>query len=514
MEMDMSTAANNVTRGSQSQKTNAAPAAPQRYTGFDGQYIGGSWRSGKQGGTEIDRDPYSGETIAEIAMANKDDLDDAYRSAAKAQIEWAAALPSERSAVMIRALAIMEARHEEIVDWLIRESGSTQVKAELEWQSVYALTREAASFPHRVEGRILPLDEPGKESRAYRQPLGVIGVISPWNFPMHLSNRSVGPALALGNGVVLKPAEDTPVTGGLLIAKIYEEAGLPPGLLNVVIGPIDEIGDPFTLHPVPQFISFTGSTRIGRHIGGLAMSGPQIKRIALELGGNAPCVVLDDADVAHAARASVVGRFLHQGQICMSTNRIIVDAKVYDEFVDQFATHVKTLKYGDPKDPAVSIGPVINQKQLKAHIVHIEGARAAGAHQLIGGEPEGQVLPPHVFVDVENDMQVAQDEMFGPIVSIIKVSGEAEALRVANDTQYGLSSAVFTRDKERGLKFALGVQAGMTHINDHSVDDTPTGPFGGEKNSGLGRFGGEWIIHEFTRDHWVTIRHEPGGYSF
>jgi aldehyde dehydrogenase (NAD+) len=484
------------------------------YSGFNGQYISGTWRPGKQGGIREDTDPYSGDTLAEIVLANVDDLDEAYRSAAKAQIGWAALLPSERAAVMLRSAAIMEARRQEIIGWLIRESGSTRFKAELEWQFLHSITLEAASFPHRAEGRILPIDETGKESRAYRQPLGVIGVISPWNFPMYLSHRSIGPALALGNGVVVKPAEDTPVTGGLLIAKIYEEAGLPPGLLNVVIGDVKEIGDAFTLHPIPRLISFTGSTKVGRHIGQLAMSGPQMKRVALELGGNAPCVILDDADVEHAVRATVIGRYLHQGQICMSTNRIIVDAKVYDEFVDRFTAHVKGLKYGNPSDPAVAIGPVINRKQLAAHLAHIEGARAAGARQVVGGDPEGQVLPPHVFVDVTNEMQVAQDEMFGPIAPIIKVDGEAEALRVANDTQYGLSSAVFTRDQERGVRFALGVHAGMTHVNDHSVDDTSTGPFGGEKNSGIGRFGGDWILHEFTRDHWITVQHSRPAYPF
>jgi len=487
---------------------------PRPYSGFDGQYINGSWRPGRQGGTLKDTDPYSGETLAEIVMANESDLDEAYQAAAKAQIVWAAQLPSERASVMLRSAAVMETRHEEIVGWLVQESGSTRTKAEMEWQFVHSITLEAASFPHRVEGRILPLDESGKESRAYRQPLGVIGVISPWNFPMYLSHRSIGPALALGNGVVVKPAPDTPITGGLLIAKIYEEAGLPPGLFNVVIGDVQNIGDPFTLHPIPRLISFTGSTKVGRHIGGLAMSGPAMKRVSLELGGNAPCVILDDADIEHAVRATIVGRFLHQGQICMSTNRIIVDAKVYDEFVDRFVAHVEGLKYGNPNDSDTAIGPIINQKQLAGHMAHIEGARAAGARQVAGGDPEGQVLPPHVFVDVKNEMQIAQDELFGPIAPIIKASGEAEALRLANDTQYGLSSAVFTRDQERGVRFALGVQAGMTHVNDHSVDDSPTGPFGGEKNSGIGRFGGEWIIHEFTRDHWVTIQHSRPKYPF
>lgn len=473
----MTTAVSDRVGGPQTKPTSTSPATPRRYSGFDAQYIAGQWRPGRQGGKRIDTDPYSGETLVEIPMANVEDLDEAYQSAAKAQVSWAGLMPAERAAIMLSSLAIMEARRQEIVDWLVRESGSTIYKAQLEWQYLHAITREAATFPYRVNGHILPIDEPWKESRSYRQPLGVIGVISPWNFPAYLSHRSIGPALALGNGVVVKPAADTPVTGGLLIAKIYEEAGLPPGLLNVVVGPVQEIGDAFTLHPIPRLISFTGSTKVGRRVGELAMSGPAMKRVALELGGNAPSVVLDDADVDYAVRANVIGRFLHQGQICMSTNRIIVDTKIHDEFVDKFTAHVKTLKCGDPKDHDVSIGPIINQKQLKAHMAHIQGARSAGARQLVGGDPQGQVLPPHVFVGVTNDMEVAQEEMFGPIAPIIKVNGEAEAQRVANGTQYGLSSAVFTRDTERGLRFALGVQAGMTHVNDHSVDDTPTGPF-------------------------------------
>jgi aldehyde dehydrogenase (NAD+) len=491
-----------------------ATSAPGRYTGLDQQYIGGIWRPGTEGSTLIDTDPFTGATLAEIVQADKNDLDEGYQSAAKAQVSWAARNPAERAAIMLRASRIMEQRRDEIVDWLIKESGSTRMKAELEWQLVYSITVEAASFPHRLEGKILPIDEYGKESRAYKQPLGVIGIISPWNVPMILSQRSIAPALALGNAVVVKPAEDTPVSGGFLLAKIYEEAGLPPGVLNVVIGPIEQIGDAITLHPIPRLISFTGSTRVGRRIGQLAVSGPRIKRVVLELGGNAPSVILEDADIDHAVRSTAVGRFMHQGQGCVCTNRIIVDAKIHDEFVDRFITHVKSLKYGDPNDPDTVIGPIINQKQLTAHLAHIAGARSAGARQLLGGEPQGLVLPPHIFADVQNSMAIAQDETFGPIAPIIKVNGEEEALRVANDTDFGLSSAVFTSDRERGTQFALKVQAGMTHVNDSTFDDAPTGPFGGEKNSGLGRFGGEWIINEFTRDHWVTVRHEKSPYLF
>jgi aldehyde dehydrogenase (NAD+) len=496
-------------------ETPSAPSSIQsHYSDFSNQYIAGSWRAGRTGRILKDSDPYSGEVVAEIALASADDLEDVYQAAKKAQVLWAARLPEDRASVMFRTVATLDSRHEEIVDWLIRESGSTRIKAEAEWQFTRAITEEAASFPHRATGRILPIDEPGQESRAYRQPVGVIGVISPWNWPLYLSQRSVAPAIALGNAVVLKPSQDTPVTGGLLLAKIFEEAGVPPGVLNVVVGSSSEIGDAFCLNAIPRLLSFTGSTDVGRHIATLAATAPIIKRVALELGGNTPFVVLDDADLDQAVRSAAFSRFMHQGQICMSTNRIIVDAKIYDDFVERFTTHTQTLKYGNPSDPDTVIGPIINMNQLTKMLKYVKDSRGAGARQLLGGEPQGLVLPPHVFADVTNDMPIAKYETFGPIAPIIKVQGDEEALRIANDTPFGLSSAVFTRDESRGLRFALGVEAGMTHINDTSVDDTPTGPFGGEKNSGIGRFGGEWILEEFTTVHWITTQHGKRQYPF
>jgi aldehyde dehydrogenase (NAD+) len=499
---------------SQLDATIVPPPATSPYTGFERQYINGAWRAGKSGRTLHDTDPYTGKTLLDIALANQEDLNDAYQGAAEAQAPWANMLPTARKAVLLRAAEIMDLRREEIVDWLITESGSTRIKADWEWQLTRAVTLEAASFPHRVAGRVLPVDEPGKDSRVYRQPIGVIGVISPWNFPLYLANRSVAPALGLGNAVVLKPSQETPVTGALLLAKIYEEAGLPPGVLSVIIGASSEIGDAFIRHAIPRLISFTGSTSVGRHIAELAATSKIIKRVALELGGNSPLVVLDDADLDQAVPAAVLSRFLHQGQICMSSNRLIVDAKLYDEFVDRFKLHASTLKYGNPADPDTVIGPVINQRQLQNMLELMKQARDAGAQQVLGGNPEGLVLPPHVFINVTNDMPIAKIETFGPIAPIIKVDGEDEALHVANDTEYGLSSAVFTRDESRGLRFALRLEAGMTHINDATVDDNPNSPFGGEKNSGIGRFGGEWVMQEFTTDHWVTAQHEPRQYPF
>jgi aldehyde dehydrogenase (NAD+) len=490
-----------------------ARARAQRWD-REGQYIAGQWRAGHSGQSFYDTDPYRRDTLVQLTLADEQDVDEAYRAAADAQRAWAEALPAERANVLLRTAALLEARHEDIVNWLVHEAGSTRVKAEVEWRMVHGITVEAASFAHRAAGRILPIDQPDKESLVYRQPVGVVGVISPWNFPMYLSQRAVAPAIAVGNAVVLKPAQDTPVSGGLFVAGLFEDAGLPPGVLNVVVGSSARIGDPFVQHPVPRLISFTGSTAVGRRVAALAAQASILKRVTLELGGNTPFVVLDDAQVEHAVPAAVFSRYLHQGQICMSANRIVVDDTVYDEFAGSFVARVRELKYGDPDDPATVIGPIINEKQLENMMARMNEARQAGARELLGGEPKGLVLPPHVFADVTNDMPIARYETFGPIAPLIRVRGEEEALRVANDTEYGLSSAVFSGDEARALRFAQGMQAGMTHVNDVTVDDHPNCPFGGEKNSGIGRFGGEWILQEMTTDHWVTVTHEPHPYPF
>ncbi|ACB74979.1 aldehyde dehydrogenase family protein [Opitutus terrae] len=486
--------------------------APAHYADFEQQFIAGRWRTGTSQRVQRDLDPYTGETLVEIPQASKKDLDEAYRSAAAAQRDWAARLPGERAAVLQRVAAIMEARHEEIVSWIIRESGGTRIKGTLEWAAVHAVALEATTLPHLVEGRIVPSDLPGKESRVYRQPVGVVGVISPWNWPLQLTARSLFPALAVGNAVVVKPASDTPITGGLLFAKLLEEAGLPEGVLSVVVGAGSEIGDDFVTHPVPRVISFTGSTPVGRRIGRLAMEAAVIKRLELELGGNSPFVVLDDADIEHAIEAAVFGKFLHQGQICMIANRFIVDDAVYDEFVHGFVDRVRALRVGDPNKPDTLIGPIINQSQFDGLQKKIRQARADGLEELLGSDASGLVLPPHVFGDVPNEHPLAHEEIFGPIAPMVRAHGEEDALRLANDTSYGLSSAVFTRDVERGLRFARRVEAGMTHINDQSVNDLPFSPFGGEKNSGIGRFNGKWAVDAFTTDHWITIQHTPREY--
>jgi aldehyde dehydrogenase (NAD+) len=282
----------------------------------------------------------------------------------------------------------------------------------------------------------------------------------------------------------------------------------------VIVGQGSVIGDAFVRHPVPRVISFTGSTEVGRRIMELAAQSSMLKRVVLELGGNSPHVILDDADLDIAVNTAVFGKFLHQGQICMAINRLIVDAKVHDEFVERFTARVRRLKFGNPADEDTAVGPLINRQQLEKLMQHIEKGRAEGARQLLGGEPQGLVLPPHVFVDATNDMSIAKEELFGPVAPIIKVRDADEALKVANATPYGLSAAVVTRDLERGSRFALQLQAGMTHVNDSPVHDLPNCPFGGEKNSGLGRYNGEWSIEEFTTVHWISVQHEPMKYPF
>lgn len=484
------------------------------YRNFHLQLLTGEWREGSGENSRPVVNPYSGETLLSIRSATTGDLDATYQKAAEAQKAWADTPPAERSALMLRVVSIFDKRKEEIIDWLIQESGSTRLKATIEWSSARAITLEAASMPARAHGATMGSDIPGKENLVYRKPLGVVGVISPWNFPLHLSQRSVAPAIALGNAVVIKPASDTPVTGGLLLGRIFEEAGLPAGVLGVVIGPGSAIGDDFVSHSIPSLISFTGSTPVGKNIGKIATGGRYLKKVALELGGNSPFVVLDDADVEQAVKAAVFGKFLHQGQICMAINRIIVDTTIYDRFVDKFVAHVRTLKVGNPDLMETSIGPIINKSQLEGLQRKIAKAKEQGAKVLLEGEIRGQMVPPYVFGDVTPDMDLSAGEIFGPLVGIQKARDEQHALELANGTEFGLSSAVFSGDPDRGLKFARKIRAGMAHVNDMPVNDEAHMPFGGEKNSGLGRFNGDWAIEEFSTVQWVSVQRSPRQYPF
>lgn len=473
---------------------------------MDSQFIAGRWRSGRSEKVVTDANPFNDLTVASIRQATAKDVDDAYRSAEHAQREWGATAPTERAYIVRRAAEILEERRGEIVDWLVKESGSTVIKANIEVSLAAGITLESASFPTRVHGTIHPSNTPNRETRVYRKPVGVVGVISPWNFPLHLSQRSVAPALALGNAVVIKPASDTPVTGGLLIARIFEEAGLPAGVLSVVVGAGSEIGEDFVAHPVPRLVSFTGSTSVGQNVGKVATGGKYLKKVALELGGNAPLLVLDDADLDTAVEQSILGSFLHSGQICMSVNRIIVQAPVYDEFVQKFTAAAASVPFGDPAAEGILVGPIVNNSQLDGLKAKIAGAELAGAQVALGGEITGRVVPPHVFTEVTADMEIAREEIFGPMVAILKADDVVHALQLANDHEFGLSSAVFTQNLDRGVRVAQMIKAGMTFVNEMTIQDEAHVAFGGEYNSGLGRFNGEWAIEEFTTNHTIGIK--------
>ncbi|MER7921226.1 MULTISPECIES: aldehyde dehydrogenase family protein [unclassified Streptomyces] len=476
------------------------------------QYIDGEWRPGSGSWDVIDFNPYDDEKLASITVATVDEIDQAYRAAQRAQKAWADTNPYARRTVFERVLRLIEDREQDIADLIIAELGGTRVKAGFELHLAKEFLREAVHLALRPEGRILPSPGEGKENRVYRVPVGVVGVISPFNFPFLLSLKSVAPALALGNGVVLKPHQNTPIAGGTLIARLFEEAGLPGGLLNVVVTDIAEIGDAFIEHPVPKVISFTGSDQVGRHVATVCAA--NFKRSVLELGGNSALVVLDDADLDYAVDAAVFSRFVHQGQVCMAANRVLVDRSVADEFTEKFVAKVRTLKVGDPRDPETVIGPVINSAQANAVSGVVEQALAEGATALLHGGTANNLVEPSVLTGGPAGSPLLQQEVFGPVVFLVPFDGEEEAVRIVNDTPYGLSGAVHTGNIERGVSFAKRIDTGMFHVNDGTVHDEPIVPFGGEKHSGVGRLNGETTLEAFTTVKWISVQHGRSAFPF
>ncbi|MYX42367.1 aldehyde dehydrogenase family protein [Streptomyces sp. SID89] len=482
------------------------------FTDLAQQYIDGEWRPGSGSWDIIDFNPYDGEKLASITIATVDEVDQAYRSAERAQKQWAATNPYTRRAVFEKALRLVEEREREITEVIIAELGGTHLKAAFELHLVKEFLRESVHLALAPEGKILPSPTDGKENRVYRVPVGVVGVISPFNFPFLLSVKSVAPALALGNGVVLKPHQNTPIAGGSLVARIFEDAGLPGGLLNVVITDIAEIGDAFIEHPVPKVISFTGSDTVGRHVATVCAS--HFKRSVLELGGNSAIVVLDDADLDYAVDAAVFSRYVHQGQVCMAANRVLVDRSVAAEFTEKFVAKVASLKAGDPRDPQTVIGPVINSAQANAISGAVEQAISEGATALLRGAVTDNLVEPSVLTDVPAGSALLQQEIFGPVAFLVPFDGEEEAVRIVNDSPYGLSGAVHTADIERGVAFAKRIDTGMFHVNDGTVHDEPLVPFGGEKHSGIGRLNGETTVDAFTTIKWISVQHGRSGFPF
>lgn len=485
----------------------------QSFEQMTNSFINGEWVAGDSGRTYQNINPYDGSLIAEMNIASKEQLQDAFQVAEEAQKSWARSSVEERKQVIEKAMEYMNEHQEEIVQLISRETGGTILKANVEHQLAMGVMAEALNYAHEVgKAWEVPGGPEGKINQVYRLPLGVISSISPFNFPVNLSLRTIVPAIALGNAVVHKPDIQVGLVGGVVLAKAFEYAGLPPGVFNMLLTDIEEIGDEMIENPVPRLISFTGSTAVGRRIGEIA--GRNLKRVALELGGNSPFVVLSDANVDQAVNASIFGKFIHQGQICMIINRIIVHEDKYEEFVETFAARAKELPCGNPQDPQTVIGPLINEQQLKKAAGYVELAKKEGARTVLEGSIEGNVMTPFIFADVKNDSDIAQTELFAPIALVIKAETDEEAIKIAGETDRGLSSAIFTSDLEKGERYALELDAGMTHINDQTVNDAPNIPFGGTKASGLGRFGNPWVVEEFTSAKWVSVQTKEREFAF
>lgn len=469
------------------------------------QLIDGQWQDGSSREILVDRNPYDDSVIAEFPVATPEDIGTAYHAAARAKEEWDRVNPYAKRTVFENAVKYVESNFGEITEIIVNELGGTRLKAGFEIGLVLDMLKEAGTFPLRMEGKILPSAVDERENFLYRIPVGVVGVISPFNFPFFLSMKSVAPALGAGNGVVLKPHEQTPIMGGTLIGKIFEEAGLPSGLLNVVVTEISAIGDAFVEHPVPRVISFTGSTAVGRHIA--EVGARHFKKVILELGGNSAFIVLDDADLEYAVDAAVFSRFTHQGQICMSANRVLVHQDVFQDFAELYVKKVSSLRVGDPHDNETVMGPLITAKQAETLNAAVDEAIAEGARPILRGNVNGALFDPVVLLDVRPEMGVAQNELFGPVVSLIPFKDDDEAVAIANNTKFGLSGAVHTRDLDRGVEVAKRVETGMIHVNDCTIHDEPIVAFGGEKQSGLGRLNGPWSLDEFTTFKWISVNH-------
>lgn len=480
-----------------------------QYSELNHHLINGKWRDGKSSHEIVTSNPYTGEKLATFKAASLEDLNEAYQSLEQAQIAWAQTAPYKASQIIKRAAEITAKRRDELVDWLVKESGSTVIKANIEVDICIGIIELAAEYPFLLESTTSRSVIPGKVNHIIRKPVGVVTVIGPFNFPMYLTMRSVATALACGNAVLLKPASSTPITGGILLGKIFEEAGIPAGVLSVIVPKTSELGDELYTHPIPRVISFTGSTEVGQRIGEKA--GRAIKRPILELGGNNAFVVLDDADVDYAARSAVFGRYLHSGQICMSANRIIVHESIFDEFCTKFVEYTKALKVGDPAKPDVLVGPLIEEGEAIRVVEAVQKSVDDGAEILLEGKREGNLVYPYVLKGT-NDVYSARMEMFGPVATLIPHKGDDDALRLANATEAGLSGAVHSSDIERARKFAAGWKTGMVHINDQSVNDEPRIAFGGEKASGIGRFGRHLTFDEFTTYQWVSVQTQPRKY--
>ncbi|MGA5302802.1 aldehyde dehydrogenase family protein [Nucisporomicrobium flavum] len=473
--------------------------------------IGGDEVPAADGRTTEDLNPHTGHVFAEVAAASPADVTRAVDAASAAFPAWSATPPTQRRRVLSRAADLLEERAADAAALMAGETGGAFGWSMFNAGLAAAMLREAAAATTLPIGEVLASDNPDVLSLAVRQPAGVVAAFAPWNAPLILGTRAVAAPLAGGNTVVVKASEEAPLTCALFIADVLRDAGLPPGALNVLTNdPADaaRIAETLIADPRVRRVNFTGSTKIGRRIGELAAR--HLTPAVLELGGKNSILVLDDADLEYAVDAVAFGAYLNSGQICMSADRVLVDRTLADEFAARLAEKAKTLPGGDPTDPHTVIGPLISADAARRVAGLVDDAAAAGARVLSGGgAPDGAHYPATVLTGVTPDMRIHTEEIFGPVCTVLPVAGEDEAVAVANDSPYGLTAGIVTRDVTRGLAVARRLRTGIAHVNDQSVDDDPIAPFGGLGDSGYGRFGGRAGVEAFTDLRWITVQQRP-----
>jgi benzaldehyde dehydrogenase (NAD) len=454
--------------------------------------------------------PITGDVASTAVAMTASDIATIATRAAKAFPVWAAMGPNARRAVLMKAALALESKADAFVEAMMNEIGATKGWALFNLGLAASMVREAAAITTQISGEVIPSDKPGCLAMALREPVGVVLGIAPWNAPIILGVRAIAVPLACGNSVILKASETCPRTHEIII-EAFAEAGFPDGVVNVVTNAPADAGDivgALIDHPSIKRVNFTGSTAVGRIIAQRAAT--HLKPVLLELGGKAPLIVLEDADLDEAVKAAAFGAFMNQGQICMSTERIIVVDAVADSFSQKFAAKAKAMAVGDPRDGTTPLGAVVDQKTV-AHVnALIDDALTKGALAIAGGKADSVLMPATVIDGVTDAMNLYRDESFGPIVAIIRAKDEGDAIRLANDSQYGLSAAVFTRDTARGLRVARQIHSGICHVNGPTVHDEAQMPFGGVGASGYGRFGGKAGIDSFTELRWITIETQPG----
>jgi benzaldehyde dehydrogenase (NAD) len=475
-----------------------------------GRLFDGGWPQAL-GGAHVVNEPATGTALTDVGHANAGDVRAACQAAAKAQPDWAAVPARERAEIFRRAAAALQEHFDELASYISRETGGILPKGQHEVRETIVILHAAAALAMQSRGEVLQ-SPPGRLSYARRLPRGVVGVISPFNFPLILSMRAVAPALATGNTVVLKPDIQTPVSGGFIIARAFEAAGLPKGVLHVLPGEA-EAGEALCTDRDVQMIQFTGSTAVGRRVAELG--GKHLKKVSLELGGNNALIVLDDADLELAVNNAAWGAWLHQGQICMASSRIFVHNAVREEFIRQLAAKAAHLPAGDPASGRVALGPMISEKQLQRVKSLIADTVKEGAKIEAGGGHEQLFHQATVLSGVKPGMRTFDEETFGPVASVIGFDNDEEALELANRHEGALAAAVISRSVGRAMRIAERLNAGMVHVNDQTVNDDANNPFGGPGVAGAGNaVGGPADIDEYTRWQWVTIKDTPPRYPF